>query len=1237
MSQGLNRRQLFKTISSALLYPQLETACPCSAATIVKGVLHEGNSEVLRTAGEGRDLGPVRAQTDIEKLRAAIETRYRLPFADAVRLHLWSVFGTIERFARDLGVSRSELDQLLRAYDLDLMYPPALALQNQDLSAWPTIAVSREEVCAVGPFLAASGQEAEPSSQARISCDRNGITISVTCREPCPDRLTVEVLPGTSDPIKRAFRSGDLVTIGKQLRGRGLSSLHVWAEQFGALRESVLLDDCIVIFITALGIGQDRSVLFPAPFVPDPAKWLEQLTPRKANRVFLEGAYYAIAINPKGAVLDVFFDPWNYGTICPAWPSRAEVSAKRGDDSWRIDAQVPWQSLKPNVNENSVWGVDLARIRRCGAAPGQMTRSKRSTLIRCDVPQHNSFNPLPLPPNPSVAPVPLVPLQAAREFPTPDQWAAATRISRFIENQSGERATDITARIAYDATKLYVRFDCREEDISRLQVVTREEEVVEYGPENRRCNYLDRRENGVGLHWGDYVEVILAPNLDYADRFHGGTFDFLVNSRGELLERYYDTYGMFNVVPVPPWHSGSRVRVARTPHAWAVELAIPLGVLCTMGKISNKWGLNLHRCKSARITGGHEAHLCWSPTGVVYEGGPTWPDSYKSLRNGRRLGIMRIEGHKLSLRPQSNRPGPAIARSKPAALAAIRRRGSDGLRRVCFVDRKNGWVVGGLGTILHTGDAGATWTEQESGSNFILESVVFVDEKHGWAVGGWPRDTEVSLHGGMGVILATTDGGRHWIKQIDSMAVWLKDLFFLDRRLGWAVGEKGVILRTTNGGLQWEQITQTGTVSWLYGVHFTDPLCGWAVGHDETILRSENGGRSWSLRKSPVANRPFGWPVAWRAVKFAGPQRGWIVGDGGNILHTRDGGDTWQRDPLCVPDGVNDMLSFEDLQIAPDGTAWVVSPMSLMKKSSGDGGWRLVRIDSSNWLRGVSFVDGENGWLVGERGAILRTTNGGSDWVMRRGSRRPVGVLYATAHQHHIKGVPLGALGEDFDTAYIVCERGLREFERGGDVNRSVTTAAARAGGVDAVHTFVELDWLDRYWPHCVAQRYQNYGGIDAIEKRLVAVIRALRPHILIAGGPVVQEGYYAHGVGEVARALIRAFDSAANPARFPDLLTLGLEPFAPDKLYVKTYWANDLYRINPPTLRLRISDRFSERLGRTFADAKTLSDGCFWGILDRARPQTQVQFPFSCSLHLKRTRGTGLLKEHNITDGVQW
>jgi photosystem II stability/assembly factor-like uncharacterized protein len=105
-----------------------------------------------------------------------------------------------------------------------------------------------------------------------------------------------------------------------------------------------------------------------------------------------------------------------------------------------------------------------------------------------------------------------------------------------------------------------------------------------------------------------------------------------------------------------------------------------------------------------------------------------------------------------------------------------------------------------------------------------------------------------------------------------------------DGRRGWVVGVKGTILATEDGGGHW--IPQTSSTSNdLWGVAFAaDGLRGWVVGVNGTILATEDGGGHWNQQTSSTSND------LWGVVLAADGLRGWAVGEKGTILATEDGG-----------------------------------------------------------------------------------------------------------------------------------------------------------------------------------------------------------------------------------------------------------------------------------------------------------------------------------------------------------
>lgn len=218
-----------------------------------------------------------------------------------------------------------------------------------------------------------------------------------------------------------------------------------------------------------------------------------------------------------------------------------------------------------------------------------------------------------------------------------------------------------------------------------------------------------------------------------------------------------------------------------------------------------------------------------------------------------------------------------------------------------------------------------------------LNDVYFLNPDLGWAVGD------------RGVILHTEDGGRHWHVQQVPTTCRLESVHFIDSQHGWVAGGQVhpynrrtscLVARTTDGGQTWSVIPDL-TLPLLKHVHFHDARQGWAVGEDSTlypagVFRTSDGGRSWTTLPADRLG-------AWTTGDFRDPKHGVVAGY--------------------------------------DGKLGLVAGPRISSSRTPDLGNRP--------LRALQMRDRGRGWLVGDGGLVMQTTDGGNSWQHPSGELPP--------------------------------------------------------------------------------------------------------------------------------------------------------------------------------------------------------------------------------------------------------
>ncbi len=336
---------------------------------------------------------------------------------------------------------------------------------------------------------------------------------------------------------------------------------------------------------------------------------------------------------------------------------------------------------------------------------------------------------------------------------------------------------------------------------------------------------------------------------------------------------------------------------------------------------------------------------------------------------------------------------------------------SDRFFDVAITGPKSAYVVGYRGKMIHTDDAGFSWSHVDLPTDRSLFSIGFADDgRNGWMVGE------------AGLILKTSDGGKTWTEQ--HAELWLDKecadpeerkfrteddpcssgylfaLSVVDENTAHAIGDKSLYTRTTDGGKTWH--TQTITIEGqdidpdlalafedpvLYDIEFLDAKTGFIVGEFGKIYRTDDGGDNWREQQASVMDESvldiLDLPTFFD-VEFSDRNNGIVAGLDGRIAVTTDGGNDWN----FVANNVSDYIDpFYSVAVKPNGDRWVVGASGQV--SFAPAGKPFVKGDLgsavNNWLRRMRFYDDKVGWVVGGFGLIMYTDDGGETWFRRLG------------------------------------------------------------------------------------------------------------------------------------------------------------------------------------------------------------------------------------------------------------
>ena len=286
---------------------------------------------------------------------------------------------------------------------------------------------------------------------------------------------------------------------------------------------------------------------------------------------------------------------------------------------------------------------------------------------------------------------------------------------------------------------------------------------------------------------------------------------------------------------------------------------------------------------------------------------------------------------------------------------------------VDFISKTLGWAVGENGTILHTRNGGVTWKAQ-SNPTHLLYDVCLTAQNHAYVVGD------------RGAIMQSADGGANWKAQDSRTAECFSATHFVSHEQGWAAAEAGVILHTIHGGEIWLP-QESNTKQDLLTIFFVDKYYGWAAGSAGEIVHTNNGGMTWTPQKSGVSVNLFD-------IHFTSKNQGWVVGLFGTLLFTLDGGENWHESSLSQHLSKKDKgthIWLNAVHFVSARIGWVVGGDGhIFNTVDGGKTWSQQKSHTQLFLYDVFFINKNKGWVVGKNGLVLHTSDGGQNWRPQR-------------------------------------------------------------------------------------------------------------------------------------------------------------------------------------------------------------------------------------------------------------